>query len=652
LIHEESFALDIGSFPAMCGIAGIVAPGGFDPSELASMTHLVKYRGPDGYGCAYFDLSSHGFAQCFHNEDGRPNLKRPRMGLGSRRLAILDLSESGNQPMQIENGRLWIAYNGEVYNYIEIRAVLEKLGHAFRTQTDTEVILRAYAEWGPDCVVRFNGMWSFAIYDRERQRLFCSRDRFGVKPFYYFSAPGLLVFGSEIKQILEYPGIPRRANDRVAFDYLELGLQDHTDETFFCGIRQLPGGHSLHIDLANPLLAVCVERYWELPLEDDLALSEDDCVERFRELFSRAVNWRMRSDVPVGSCLSGGLDSSSIVALAVSAKSEPEFHTFSSCFEQETFDERPFIREVVAATKANFHAVFPQAQGMWNDLNCLIWHHDEPLGGTSVYAQWCVMRAARRAGVPVLLDGQGGDEILCGYRKFYFFYLWHRLKRGDLRRFAAAAAWSRNRSQRRWDWNHAKRYASSLLGARSESAVARLCDSDFVERSREYPGADIGPGKSVRERQRDDLIRYSVPALLHCEDRNSMAHSVESRVPMLDYELATFAVNCPIDLKLRGGWTKWILREALKGTLPESIRTRRTKLGFETPQEQWLTDDSCGVIRAMAQDSDFRISRILSAKKVQRELRVFLEGKAGRLTSNEIFRVMNLELWARAFSVS
>jgi asparagine synthase (glutamine-hydrolysing) len=635
----------------MCGIAGIVALEGFDPNLLISITHLVKHRGPDGYGFVYFDLESNSSGECFHNEDGRPNLHKPSLGFGARRLAILDLSDSGNQPMQTGDGEIWITYNGEVYNYLEIRKELEGMGHSFRTHTDTEVILRAYREWGPSCVNHFNGMWSLAIWDRRNKKLFCSRDRFGVKPFYYFIAPSLFVFGSEIKQLLSYPAVLRAVNNTTVSQYLRYGVQDHTDNTFFANIYQLQGGHSLILDLTKPVLSVATERYWELPIKSEENISEKEATEKFLALIQRSVRWRMRSDVPVGSCLSGGLDSSSVVSLATRVARPTEFHTFSSCFEQVSVDERQFIEEVVRSTELNSHLVFPKAEGFWDDLNCLIWHQDEPFGGTSVYAQWCVMQAARQARIPVLLDGQGGDEILCGYRKFYVFYLWHLLKHANPRVLPEGIAWIRNLGQNAWSWSYAKRYIPSFNGS-NQSLLARVCNPEFTCTEHKPAKVSLGPGASLPQRQKDDLSFYSIPALLHYEDRNSMAHSIEARVPMLDYELASFAVNCRSSLKLRDGWTKWILRNAMRGVLPEAVRLRKSKLGFATPQREWLRMDARGMIRSMIHERDLKMNRILSTKKVCEEFDDFLADKPGSLTDVELFRVLNLELWARVFDIS
>lgn len=636
----------------MCGIAGIVKLEGFDADELMAMTDIVSYRGPDGRGYVFIDVKAGSLGECIYNRQAAPVLQRPSLGLGARRLAILDLSENGLQPMQIGGGDYWITYNGEIYNYLEIRSELEKQGERFRTHTDTEVILRAYRVWGEECVRRFNGMWAFAIWDRKQRKLFCSRDRFGVKPFYYFIRDSSqLIFASEIKQLLCCPGVPRIANERAVVDYLEQGVQDHSKSTFFSGISQLLPGHSLIVDLSQPSISIKMARYWELTINPEEEMQESEAIAQFGMHFKRSVSWRLRSDVPVGSCLSGGLDSSSVVMTAVNSKKATTFHSFSSCFEDDAIDERKYIQEVIASSGATSHLVFPQEEEFWDDLSCLIWHQDEPFGGTGVYAQWKVMQEARKSGVPVLLDGQGGDEILCGYRKFYIFYLWQLLKHSDLRFVPEAFAWLRNVSQNPWRWSSVRRYVPSLDGAK-HSLIAQVGSGELVEANAAYEKVSLGPGDGIRQRQKDDLTFYSIPALLHYEDRNSMAHSIETRVPMLDYELAQFAVNCPAKVKLRNGWTKWMLRQSQIGTLPEAIRLRKTKLGFSTPQQQWLRQDVRGVIRSVVHESKLRLERILSLSKVREQFEAFLGDKPSCLDESRAFRVLNLELWARVFEVN
>ncbi|EQB64154.1 MAG: Asparagine synthetase [candidate division Zixibacteria bacterium RBG-1] len=634
----------------MCGIAGIVSREGFDPKLLISMTHLVTHRGPDGYGFAFFGPEKNSYAELIHNEARLPSLQNSLVGLGHRRLAILDITARGNQPMHSEDGALYITYNGEVYNYLEIRKELEELGHSFKTRTDTEVVLHAYQQWGDECLKRFNGMWSFAIWNRNRRRLFCARDRFGVKPLYYYFDGARFIFASEIKQILQCPDISRRANDSVVFDYLEQGLADHSAETFFQGIYQLPGGHFLILDLSLPTPTPVIRRYWELPIRQNIDLSEEEACEELRARLTKAVTLRMRSDVPVGSCLSGGLDSSAIVCLAKKKiLPQADFHTFSSCFEDKFFDEREYIAEVIAATQSKSHLIFPGPAQFWKTFERLIWYQDEPVGGIGVYAQWCVMEAARREGIPVLLDGQGGDETLCGYRKFYYFYLWQLLRKGDPKCFSEALLWLHKGGMSLWAWSDAKRYLPSSF-VKFESLARRVCQPVFQRKYRDRI-CNLGAGSDIRERQRADLVKYSIPALLRYEDRNSMAHSVEARVPFLDYELAEFLVNCPLHLKMGHGWSKWILRQGLRGILPEAIRLRRTKMGFNTPQRNWIRSDLKEMIRAVFASSGFHMERFIIPTNVREEFDKFCLGRHDSLSDTELFRVLNLELWARVYGV-
>jgi asparagine synthase (glutamine-hydrolysing) len=613
------------------------------------MTDLIHYRGPDGFGFAFFPHDKDARGEVFHNERRLPSFQSPRLGLGNRRLAILDLSTLGNQPMQTEDGTLCIVFNGEIYNYVEIRKELEELGHSFKTHTDTEVILHAYREWGIDCLKRFNGMWSFALWDVPRQRLFCSRDRFGEKPFYYHVGAKSFVFGSEIKQILESPEVRREANDEAVYAYLEHALQDHSAETFFKGVFQLPAACYLTLDLSRPSLVPEIRPYWELSVHP-MKLDERDGCDEFLRQFTRAVTIRMRSDVPVGSCLSGGLDSSSIVCIARRIVPNHDFHTFCSCSEDQAYDERAYMMEVVRATQVHPHLVFPNPEDFWANFRDLLWHQDEPFGDSSVFAQWCVMQKARAEKVPVLLDGQGGDETLCGYLKFYYFYLWHLLKSADPRFFSETLFRLIQGPDLLGSWKKAWRYLPQF--ANGSSLTLRVCRPQFRQAQRNGLSSLFGPGPSLAERQKIDLTRSSVPALLHYEDRNSMAHSIESRVPFLDHELGEFLVNCPAGLKLRHGWTKWILRQSLQGILPEKVRLRRDKMWFPAPQNRWMKEGMRGGVEKLFASPDLRMSRFLVREKVAEEFDRFFAGSPGVLTDASLFRILSLELWANVFDVS
>ncbi|MGH9404456.1 MAG: asparagine synthase (glutamine-hydrolyzing) [Terriglobia bacterium] len=633
----------------MCGIAGIIAIDGFDPVNLLEMTHKVKHRGPDGYGFAYFDPSSENHSEVILNEDRLPR-GRAVVGLGHRRLSILDLSARGRQPMQSDDGSLSIVFNGEIYNYLELRQELTQLGHRFKTRTDTEVLLRSYQQWGTDCLRRFNGMWSFAIWDNRRRQLFAARDRFGEKPFYYLLRDRLFLFGSEIKQLISYPGIPRKARQAAVLNYLEYGVLNHTEETFFQTVKELPGGHFLTLEINSAKLNLRVSRYWDLEVEEQRDRPEESLREEFTETFRDAVRIRMRSDVPVGSCLSGGLDSSSIVCVATRLAASDNFHTFSACFANPRLDERQYVQEVVAATRVKPHLVFPDSSEFTQSLRELLWHQDEPIAGTSAFAQRSVMQAARRENVPVLLDGQGGDEALCGYRKFYYFYLWHLLRGRKPGFLPEAVRYFSKGDSVPLHWSDAARYLPASLQRRS-SVLARTSDNGFAAWS-DGVRAGLGPGKSLAERQKADLLRFSLPVLLRYEDRNSMAHAIETRLPFLDHRLVQFLISCPDSLKLRDGWTKWILRDAMQGVVPERVRLRRRKLGFDTPESQWLRAYLLGGAQDTFTDSSGKMEPYLNAGKVRAECNKFSQGARDALPASSIVRPLILQVWAQVHDVS
>jgi asparagine synthase (glutamine-hydrolysing) len=357
----------------VCGIAGYYDAG--EPASetrIRAMTDRVAHRGPDADGFVLADTHS---GAVWNGERAKP-ASRFDLALGHRRLSIIDLSEAGTQPMVSADGSCWVVYNGEIYNYVELRAELSSLGHAFRSETDTEVLLAAYREWGPDFLHRCNGMWAFALWDAKKRELFCARDRFGVKPFYYAHGQDWFVFGSEIKSLLAHPRVARRPNDAMIYDFLSLKLADHTDETFFSGIRRLPAGHTL---VYRPRNAPEIRRYWDLNVAFELSAEPADetrATDRFAELFEDAVRLRLRADVPIGTCLSGGLDSSSIVVTANRLMFDElklprslvgdHQRTFSACFDDRRFDERSFIDRIVAQTGASSHRVFPSGDKLWD----------------------------------------------------------------------------------------------------------------------------------------------------------------------------------------------------------------------------------------------------------------------------------------------
>ena len=396
----------------MCGITGIVNQSNnpVNPEELKSANNLVAHRGPDGEG-TYFGAN---------------------FALGHRRLAIIDLSEKGNQPMTYHENV--IIHNGEVYNYLELREELTKFGYSFRSETDTEVILAAYDYWGEDCVNHFNGMWSFAIFDKKNNKLFCSRDRFGIKPFYYTIVKDKFCFASEIKQFTGIQGWRARMNQVRVYEFLVVGFHDHTQETFFKDVLQLKKGHNLIYDLAKHTFEL--KCFYKIPTSINSSITFEEAKDKFKAIFQDAIRLRLRSDVKVGSALSGGLDSSSVVGvihqLLESTNKSDQQETVSACFPGFEKDESFWIDEVVNQYNVKAHKVFPSFENFFDDLRMLTWQQDEPVAGASLMAQHLVFNTAKQNGISVMLDGQGADEILSGYDKFYYSFFKNLMKKNPV----------------------------------------------------------------------------------------------------------------------------------------------------------------------------------------------------------------------------
>jgi len=616
----------------VCGICGIVAPG--RPAEadtVAAMSELIAHRGPDGDGI---------FAQ-----DG--------VALGSRRLAILDLSEAGAQPFSSADGRLHLVHNGEIYNYRELRAELESHGHRFSSATDTEVIIAAYREWGERCVERLNGMWAFALWDEPEQRLFCARDRFGVKPFYYRYDGERLVFASELKAFRADPRTPLQPNDRIVRDFVRNDWFDHTDETFFAGIVKLPPAHTLVVD-RNGLRT---RRFWRLELRDPPA---GDPVDAVRELFVDSVRLRLRSDVTVGTCLSGGIDSSAVACVidlllheeAENARPVGERQqTFTVYFDDLAFDERPYAREVLARTKAAPHWISFTAEDLVDDVGRIVEAHDEPFRSTSICAGWYVMREAARAHVTVVLDGQGGDEVLAGYRAYFSARYADLLLHGRLLELGSELAEHRRLyGSRRALATLARPFAPAALEARlreRRSGSGALLHPDLrgLPATTELDGSPF-PDR-LRKLQTRILTVRGLPELLHAEDRNSMAHSIEARVPFLDYRLVELLFSLDGGHLIERSRTKAILRRALHDLLPPSVRERTDKLGFVTPEAAFFRGALGDLAADVFASQSFRERGFVDAAAARARL---ARHRRGEINAGwELWRALNLELWARTF---
>jgi asparagine synthase (glutamine-hydrolysing) len=659
----------------MCGIVGIVILDNqdIDTDLLCKMTSILHHRGPNDRGYGLINSRKVSTPNLnLQNIDNR--IKRRNQygtGLGHRRLSIIDLSEAGRQPMVSQDESLWIVHNGEVYNYIEIRDELHRKGYQFRSNTDTEVILSAYAEWGERCLDRFNGMWSFAIWDGRRNRLFCARDRLGIKPFYYFCDGLKFLFASEIKAILEDRSIPREPNHQIVMDYLLHGFMDHTEETFFRGIRQLPPAHYLMLEReGHGIWNLKVQRWWDLDIcgrGENTSSGDMEYADRFYELLEDSVRLRLRSDVPIGSCLSGGLDSSSIVCIAnklifddglieKSLVGEKQ-KTFSSCFEQAPYDEREFIEEVVAHTGVEANYTFPRGEDLFDEVQRIIWHQDEPFGSTSVFAQWHVMKAAAGRNVKVLLDGQGGDELLGGYHLFFFPHFADLIKSLRLKRlleeldgYAKYHGYS-TYSGMKYGISflmppRIKRLIKFLLGKGVPPWVSR----EFARFNRDVKTPPDRFGSLMDRYVYHLLTNGTLPSLLRYEDRNSMAHSIEARVPFLDYRLVEFLFSLPPSQKLRQGITKLILRNSMKGILPEKVRARMDKVGFVTPEGLWFATVAKEEAWEILTSKSFEERGYFNGKEIRKAFEDHVMGR--RDLGFTPWRWINLELWMRQFKVT
>ena len=627
----------------MCSIAGIINFNkNVDIELLKKMNESQKHRGPDDEGTFV---------------DGN-------VGLAHNRLSIIDLSSLGHQPMSNEDETIWIVYNGEVYNYLELMPDLKLKGHIFKSKTDTEVIIHAYEEYGVDCLQKLNGMFAFAIWDSRKKQLFCARDRFGIKPFYYYHDDNCFIFASEIKAIIEDRRVKRSANDNVLYNFLKHGILDYSNETFFGNIMQLLPAHCLILRQGE----ITIEKYWDLNADNEISDESDEFyARRFYELFEDSVRIHLRSDVPIGTCLSGGLDSSSIVCVANGllfndkgdSDGDVKDHqkTFSSCFEDLRFDERKYIYKVLEKTGAEQNFVFPSADGLINDIEDIIWHQDEPIHVMTIFAQWNVMRLARERGVIVLLDGQGGDELLAGYPPYYGANF------EELARKMAFAGLIKERIM--YAQNRGYSIPKSLLFAFAGSMFQFFKNPDnndmisfaselpevLADDSHEPLGNLYKPKKFksvLKNRLYYDCVKgYRLSPLLRYEDRNSMAFSLESRVPFLDYRLVEYAFSLPDRCRINNGWTKAILRDSMKNVLPEEIRMRKDKMGFVTPQDAWLKGELKSWVEDIFYSKSFKERAYFNSETIQRYWHRYCRNEMN--IGSMIWRWICVELWLRKF---
>jgi asparagine synthase (glutamine-hydrolysing) len=598
----------------MCGISGVINKdfSSVNSDEIQKINDLISHRGPDDEGF-YFEK---------------------KFAFGHRRLSIIDLSSDGHQPMHYLE-KYVITYNGEIYNYLEIKEALLKEGYIFRSNTDTEVILASYDKWGERCVSKFNGMWAFAIYDKKREIIFCSRDRFGIKPFYYTEVDGKFIFGSEIKQLLEFY-VEKFVNKKILMDYLVIGYENHTNETFFENIFKLEQSHNLIYCLeANTFK---LKKYYEIKPKK-VNLDEKASINKYRLKLTDSIKLRLRSDVKVGTCLSGGLDSSSIAAIAsriYKSQSSDKFVAIHAKSSEKISDESIFAQEVSSACNLDLNLIEPTKDEFINSIDDVIYTQEEPFGGPSIFMQYFVMKKAKEIGCTVLLDGQGGDETLVGYERYYPAYLMSLSFFDFIKGFFDASKNSKlTKKQLLAYFFYFTKYKIRIKRLRNKNKFIKkeyldLASFDVLEKnSKSY--------LNLFELQHEEIFHTQMPHLLRYEDRNSMRHSIETRLPFVDFRVVETALSIDNKYKIKDGWTKYLLRKTVDKILPSSIVWRKNKFGFEAPASSWIESVESEIIKSI------RSSKILNT--------VSNEIDYAKLDENQKWKLFNISKWEQIYNV-
>ena len=606
----------------MCGISGIISTNSNEVSleDIQSINNLISHRGPDDEGF-YFQKN---------------------FAFGHRRLSILDLSSDGHQPMHYKD-RYTIVYNGEVYNYIELKKELAKDGYTFNSETDTEVILASYDKWGEECVNKFNGMWSFAIYDKIKNIIFCSRDRFGIKPFYYTEINEKFIFGSEIKQLLEFH--PKNiVNKSILIDYLVTRFEDYNNDTFFEGIKRLPQSHNLIYDLNNHTHKI--KRYYQISFNDDIEkYTLDESVRKYKADLETAVEYRLRSDVKVGTCLSGGLDSSSVASIAAkkyNLESEEKFTAIHVKSSDKLTDESYYANIVAKNADINLVITEPTPTELKNSINEVVYTQEEPFAFMDVFMQYFVMKKAKEEGCTVMLDGQGGDETLLGYSKYYPAIYYSIFKKEGLLLACKSIFNSRkNNAKMRVSWILKYTFGSFFPSIRKK--YLKYKTSFMKKNNNTFSILNIISENYFNTKDLQILEIYStnLPLLLRYEDKNSMRHSIETRLPFIDYKTLETALSINSKYKIHKGWSKFILRQSIIGIIPEEAIWRKNKLGFNPPESSWFNEISDDMETAVRNSSI--LSEICNMKK--------LMTKYNTMHNHLRWRLYNIAMWEKIYDV-
>ena len=655
----------------MCGIAGVVSRSGAGEifKTLQTAARLLEHRGPDDEGYLVYDAASRTVDDRLSPPRAVPAFEGAgaaagSAGLAHRRLSIIELSPCGRQPMTLPGSGLHVVLNGEIYNYLELRTELQAAGRQFATASDTEVLLAAYAQWGPAALLRLEGMFAFAILDLPQDKLFLARDFFGIKPLFYSTSQTGFCFASEISALLSMPNVGRRANPRRVFEHLNYWTTDQGDDTFFADIHKLPPAHYMEVPLDAPEKAAPV-RYWDLARSQILDLSLGAAAERLQELFLESVKLHLRSDVPVAVALSGGPDSSAIVMAARRLLgASAELNTVSYIASEPKLCEEPWIDSVNQAAGARPHKVNVEDRDLGSDFEKLVALQGQPVVTPVVYAQHRVFRKAHECGFKVLLEGQGADELLAGYSFYQPARLATLLSRGEWRRalrfLRAAPAHSQTTAS--WVLRHAlKRYlpagmVHALQGLKPGPRMAPWISRSWAERNGVEHGAApseaLAPasGNYLRDMMYDTAFATKLPGLLRYGDHNAMSVSVENRVPFLTPRLAEFVFSLPEEyLVSPAGTGKAVFREAMQGMIPEGVRLR-SKLGFEPPYQAWMNGMRGKAVDTLRSAGELEI---LDQPAVEAFAdRIAREGVTSDTSANQLWRLVCLVQWARHFHVA
>lgn len=601
----------------MCGISGVINKANHKVKEesVKKINDIISHRGPDSEGFYTFQ----------------------NLGFGHRRLSILDLSVLGHQPMCYLD-KYWITYNGEVYNYIEIREELKTAGYFFKSDSDTEVILAAYDCWGLECFSKFNGMWAFAIHDIEKNIVVFSRDRFGIKPFYYKETETEFIFGSEIKQLLNTDS-GNKVNQDILLESMVTYIDNHTEETYFKDIFCLPQSSYMIYNLATHERQI--QKYYQLASKK-LNISDKEYISVFKNTFSDSIKLRLRSDVKVGTSLSGGLDSSSIAAIAsdeYAKKASDQFVAINAKSMDKSNDESAYAKLVADHKNLDLNVVTPTYEDFLKTIDDVVYTQDEPFGSPSMFMGWHVFQKAKQLGCTVMLNGQGADEILLGYERYFTSFL----SLSNLFTLPKQLYLQYKNSRLKLSHTIAYYFYFRISSVRIKRLKAKtFVKSEFLKQKHFNTVVESAKAfNNTENMQILEITKLQLPHLLRYEDRNSMRHSIETRLPFLDYRLVELAISVPLKLKIFNGWTKYILRKSVEDMLPQEIVWRKNKFGFESPDKIWLSN------YASEMKEEIQNSKILNHYcNTDR-----LVGNFDRLSLKDKWMYFNVARWEKIFNV-